>query len=646
MGLGKKIGLGFAAVLLLLTIVAVWSIWGVGGIVTNAEEVIDGNKLRGEMAQKEVDHLNWANKVSELLTDDTVTELNVQVDPHKCAFGKWYYSESRREAEKTVPEITSILADIEKYHTDLHHSAKDIGACFHQADRDLAGFLKDKKVDHLNWTHKVKDALLDEGVQLQVEMNPQLCGFGKWFYSEDVAELRRSDREFDVIWRKIESPHAQLHESAERLGALLGSGKRKEAFEYYVQNTERAAAETLKQIDKVVEWNVRQLEAMNKANEIYATRTKENLQQVQKLLNAVNEEVKSNVMTDEEMLHSASNTKTGVVVFSIIAIVAGIVMAILIVKSITSVLKSIIRGLSAGSEQVTSASEQVSESGQSLAEGASEQASSLEEISSSLEEMSSMTKQNAENANQADGLAHEAQSGAEKGADAMLRMSDAIDKIKGSSDETAKIIKTIDEIAFQTNLLALNAAVEAARAGEAGKGFAVVAEEVRNLAQRSAEAAKDTSALIEGSQVNADNGVAVSKEVAEILNQIVEVSGKVTTLVGEVTSASNEQAEGINQINTGVSQLDQATQSNAANAEESASAGEELSAQAVELSDMVQQLVVLVDGDSTEKVSSSPKPSFNGSSLKRSAAPVSSRISLKKTPEAIIPLDDDDFADF
>ena len=180
----------------------------------------------------------------------------------------------------------------------------------------------------------------------------------------------------------------------------------------------------------------------------------------------------------------------------------------------------------------------------------------------------------------------------------MTRMSAAIDDIKQSSDQTAKIIKTIDEIAFQTNLLALNAAVEAARAGEAGKGFAVVAEEVRNLAQRSAEAARTTADMIEGSVKNADNGVGISKEVAETLGEIAEGNRKVNDLVGEISAASNEQSQGIEQISTAVTQMDQITQSNAANAEESASASEELSAQAEELTNMVRDLQAVVGSTS------------------------------------------------
>jgi methyl-accepting chemotaxis protein len=279
-----------------------------------------------------------------------------------------------------------------------------------------------------------------------------------------------------------------------------------------------------------------------------------------------------------------------------IGVIVGIILAIFITRSITGPIQKVIEGLSSGSEQVTSASGQVSSASQSLAQGASEQASSLEETSSALEEMASMTRQNADNANMANGTAKEANTMALEGVDSMKRMAEAIERIKNSASETAKIIKTIDEIAFQTNLLALNAAVEAARAGEAGKGFAVVAEEVRNLARRSAEAAKNTADLIEGAQKNAEAGVNVSTEVAKNLNGIQDKAGKVATLIAEIAAASKEQSQGIDQVNTAVSEMDKVVQQNAANAEESASASEELSSQAQELNAMVEELIGIVGG--------------------------------------------------
>ena len=321
-----------------------------------------------------------------------------------------------------------------------------------------------------------------------------------------------------------------------------------------------------------------------------------------KYQDAINAEVDFNKSNSDvsatEIMNNTSYSKLSIILGVLGALLFGSGIGIFLSRSISSALQKVIASLSEGSEQVSSASSQVSQSSQQMAEGASEQASSLEETSASLEEMSSMTKQNSDNAKQANVMANDTREAVEKSRTAMSRMSEAIGQIKNSSDQTAKIVKTIDEIAFQTNLLALNAAVEAARAGDAGKGFAVVAEEVRNLAQRSAEAAKNTSSLIEQSQKNADNGVAVSQEVAGILTQIVDSVHKLSQLIGEVSSASMEQAKGIEQIGTAVTEMDKLTQSNAANAEESASASEELSAQANELNDMVEVLVGIVTGSS------------------------------------------------
>jgi methyl-accepting chemotaxis protein len=263
-------------------------------------------------------------------------------------------------------------------------------------------------------------------------------------------------------------------------------------------------------------------------------------------------------------------------------------------QMIVKPLGAVIASINTATGQTAAGSQQVAASSQSLAQGASEQAASLEETSSSLEEMSSMTRKNADTAQQASALAAEARAAAEAGNQSMTRMSDAIQQIQNAATETAKIIKVIDEIAFQTNLLALNAAVEAARAGEAGKGFAVVAEEVRNLAMRSAEAAKNTAGMIEQSVASSRNGVEIVTEVGKNLGAINEASAKVSGLIEEIAAASREQSTGIEQVNQSIAQMDKVTQQNAANAEESAAASEEMAAQAEQLSSAVGELAKLV----------------------------------------------------
>ena len=531
MGIGKRISFGFGLVLLMVVALSLSSFFGVGSIVGNAEEVIEGGRLNAELAQREVDHLNWAGKVSDVLLKGG-TELKVETDSTKCGFGKWYYGDGRKHAEQLLPALKPLFSE-------------------------------------------------------------------------------------------IEGPHKKLHASAVAIQGSLASGGTSDALE------------------------------------VYNTQTLPSLQAVQGLLNKIREEAKGQLISDEAMLGAAAKTRILVGVIALAAMGFGLVAAFIIVRGVSSAIMQVSLSLQEGAEQVAAAAGEVSSSSQTLAEGASQQAAAVEETSASLEEVGAMIKQDAEHAQQADGLMKEANSVIKSADESMKKLTTSMQEISSASAETQKIVKTIDEIAFQTNLLALNAAVEAARAGEAGAGFAVVADEVRNLAMRAAEAAKNTSNLIEGTVQKVNTGSALVKETSESFNVAAESTNRIGTIISEIAGAASQQASAVTQVTKAIHEIDTVTQSNAAAAEESASASEELSAQAEMMKGSVGELLVMAGGADApakarkESTKLQRPPSQAQYSAKKIAPPARKALppALKKAPakgakpEDIIPMGDD-FEDF
>jgi methyl-accepting chemotaxis protein len=345
----------------------------------------------------------------------------------------------------------------------------------------------------------------------------------------------------------------------------------------------------------------------------------------------------------EDVVTTVKSTGIGILILLVSGVLTGVAIAFIIVTRTNRTLRIAVRELTEGARQLVSAAGQVSVSAQSLSQGATEQAASLEETSASMEEMSSMTRKNAENATQAAALVNDVarQVGGSNGS--LAEMVASMSSMRDSSSRVAKIIKTIDEIAFQTNILALNAAVEAARAGEAGMGFAVVADEVRSLAQRSAQAAKDTAVLIEESIARSQEGAAKVEHVAAAIAAITQSVAQMRTIVEEVRGASGQQSQGFEQVSQAVAQMEKVTQSTAASAEEGASASEELFAQAEAAMMVVRRLEELIGGQSeTQAAAGRPTTTQKDAAPTRGVRlhPVLRPMSHQNAAEQFIPLGD------
>lgn len=754
-----KFFVGFGTVLLLLTIVAAWSIFGISGILGNAKSVVSGNKLDALLAQKEVDHLNWVSKVNALLTDQSVTVLDVETDDHRCGFGAWLYGEGRETAEALVPTLVPIIEQIELPHARLHQSAIEIRQSFHQADMNLPVILAERESDHLRWAAKIRETFALEQDVLPVQKDPARCNLGKWLVSDEAQRVYGLlDETLRQRWDTMVVDHEALHETATRIEKFLAFEDLKQAREgidaaaadfenklaAVVELVDQAQATIIRReknaaikqlntaeiskwvaidmaitediirplfsmrlaITQMMEADAQQLQGvvsaqyeafsrgvdnwsqisadvsalnrtyqalhalrtnisqvlprflkaiearnhatvsvqkaqqifsdetepvlkttaghlialkamavdalagMEKANYIYAAKTQPALAEVQRLLQRIRAEARQHIMTDAQMLQSALSTRMGVLGVSIVAVIAGIFMAVIIARgiirpmvkgigfaeqvaagdltaeidvtqadeigSLVASLKNMLRRLSVivldvkrCADNVMAGSEELSGSSEALSQGATEQAASAEEASSSMEQMAANIKQNADNALQTEKIALKSSTEAGESGQAVAETVLAMKEI-------AQKTSIIEEIARQTDLLALNAAIEAARAGEHGKGFAVVASEVRKLAERSQKAAGEISQLSVSS-------VDVAENAGRMLGELVPAIQKTAELVQEITAASNEQSSGADQINKAIQQLDEVIQENSSASEEMAATAEELTAQAGQL---------------------------------------------------------------
>lgn len=602
-------------------------VWGVLGAVRNArgtEEVMECEDLRSEFAQREIDHLHWAQSITDLLTDESVRTLNVQTDPTKCGFGEWYYGEGRKSVEERFPELRESLAELETPHQRLHESALEIGRLYRKPHAGLAVTLTSRLNDHLRWAEKVAQQLAAAGelsnasravFLLGVETDPTKCGFGKFLSDQETADHCREFPELRSALDACREPHGRLHASASAIQELVREGKVTEARSTYQTESRQALDEVAEHFAAAIAAENGLNDAAAAAAQIYLTATKPRLEEVQGLLAGIKGMIdERSEGVKDHAVRLAGSTRNWISGVTAAAIIAGIFLALSMTRGIvvplnkavtlarsvadgdltahlefqrkdevgmlvsaingmTRNLQGIMREIDDAASQVAASSTELSSSSQNLATAATEQAASLEETSAAIEQLTTSVETNAQNAIQANELSRNAARNAETGGSAVGKTVESMKRI-------AQQIGIISDIADQTNLLALNAAIEAARAGEMGKGFAVVAVEVRKLAERSQSAAKEIIEL-------SNSSVAQAEQAGRLIDEIIPGIQKVAETIGVIAQASEQQSMGAGEIKATVRQLDDVTQQNSASSEESAAASEELSAQARSLQNLV-----------------------------------------------------------
>ena len=757
---GQRVTFGFGVVMAFGAIVGGTAYFGIGHVVKKASEAIDSASLLGNFTQHEVDHLRWARRLTQMLTDDTVSTADVITDGTKCELGEWLNGPERRAVVREIPSLQPLLTELETDHLRMHSSAREVLGLYRAAHGSLFNDLGKHWLDFQSWSDEVGERLALEGgglnaykqmtrvaveqtlsviaacdndpelttleakqaaaIQIIKEIRygpqgtdyfwinnfeprmvmhpfkPQLDGKdlsevtdpdGKLLFIDMVRECQGEEGGGFVMYQwprpdaDTPTPKISYVEQYEPWGWIVGTGvfldehnqtlmtraaevaagqpfrfgvtvnPLDSRFRQYLDSEQiqtvttadpdfkalidacrkhhEAALQAAAQVQDFVTADqfaaamelyrtgvLSEGEALHEAYlkaiameqalhegqvaaaEAYATRTYPALQDVGRLLAAVRDEVQDNLTDGKAVLNAASVVRRRVYIVGTLGTLFGLLLLVLVTRSIVRALRHTIVGLNEGADQVQDATGSVSQASQSLAQFAGEQANSIDQARTSLEGIANASRSNADDAGEASRLTEEARSAAENGEHTVANLDEAMTAINDSSDKISKIIKVIEEIAFQTNLLSLNAAVEAARAGENGKGFAVVAEEVRNLARRAADAARETATLIGASVERARQGSQVANEVGSALGQIASAVQQASTLVNRIASGSEEQAKSIEEVRTSVTDIDGLTQSNAASAEECASASEELSSLSMALKDqLIADLAALVDGD-------------------------------------------------
>lgn len=668
LGIGKKIALGFIVIIFISSIASIYSFINITGV--NKEVTVLSDQYMVEVKDMNIlsEHINNLNLASQLyfkMSNDTdyntaVTELaNVKEALNTLSQLAVKYPDlvdlsTKVEAIKAeVTKYEGVLTSINQLFITKKEALTALAALGKETDDLIPVLLIDQQnklatlltTDPTN-TDKIKERINKTSTINSIGTNFIECRL----LSTQILNKMKKDIEFAGAMGVLNPVLDGIIKDLTDLKITFTDVNDIEKLDKIFSNLESYRSNSTKFYDILIQTEKSAAEADVMAAGILVDIT------------AVNTGAIDNTVKTVGNTESSLNTALVITLVALgIMIFFAILLAAIIIRNITTTMNAISNNLTDVSMYVAGASNQLSSASDQLASGSTEQASSIEEISATMEETSSMVMQNTENTRQAAGLSKQASVSSKQGVEQMIKMQGSMQEIKTSSNQISKVIKVIDDIAFQTNILALNAAVEAARAGDAGKGFAVVAEEVRNLAQRSAEAAKDTAAMIENNIKLSDDGVAVCNAVNISLSEINKHIENVNKLVNEITAASEEQSRGVRQVTEAITQMESVVQTTAATAEESSSAAGELNHQAGSLEEVVRQLVILVQGakanlEQFQRQQSTKNVNVNATKRVQSQLGASSGIkrignpSFQKvtshivSPSEVLPLDkDDDF---
>ena len=614
LSIGRKLGVGFGAVISLLVVISVLNFLGFKGVigtVKSTSELTDQDRF---ILLKTMDHLNWASQLHDLVLKDDVHHIDIETDHTQCDFGKWLYGEGARDLSAKNHDIGRIIESIKDPHERLHQSAEEIINTYVDFDFELAGMLAARWIDHLEWLKDLNHTMMD-GDTFAGGLDHTSCAFGKWYYSYETED--ENFRKSLALW---EEPHKRLHQSAQQIVKAIEAGNRLQAKKIYLTVTEPAVEEISRRYTETMAYINELAEKKKQSIEIFDQKTIPALNETQGILSsfrkALNEAVDK---ADLALNKSISSTNTVTTILSILAVILGVLITFFITRTIKKPveqgmkfadelahgnltsqmdidqkdeigllcqsmndmavnLRKMFRKIAEGVETISSASTELSAVSEQMAAGAEQTsakshmvATSAEEMSANVNNVAAASEEAATNIQMVAGASeemsatiNEISTNTERGRETTeeaVSLANVVSQRVGELGQTAKdvgkVTETITEISEQTNLLALNATIEAARAGEAGKGFAVVANEIKELAKQTAEATLDVKQKLQAIQGSTDGTVVEITKIEAVITKTNDIVTTIATAMGEQSSATKEIAENIGQASQGIQEVNE-----------------------------------------------------------------------------------------